>query len=372
MRTLSFVAVAVALACSMGHAQDAPPSAVGDDAWSFQIENDMFGKGQTDRYYSNGLRLIRSQPMRALSRIAGDGWLPRYQTATANLVCWIGSCDPAQASAAVDLHGGQSIYTPQNLLRTAAYPYDRPYAGWLYLGLRSHVADRPDASGEASRLQSLDINIGVVGPAAGADKVQKAWHKLIDATEPTGWNSQLRNEPTLQLSFTSMRRTALGTHTDALPYWRLTAGNVFTHVAMGAHVRIGQGLGGFAVFDPTPASMPNVLRMRSRDRPVPASRQTPDRSWHLFAAFEARAVARNLFVDGNTFRNYPNPSYISHRPFVGDFTLGFTIAMTPQWRLTYGHIWRSREYSLDRQPPRGTAPPSAVQRYGVIQLQYES
>lgn len=361
------------LAATSALAQEPPPQTADRGAWSFQVENDWFAKGRTDRYYTNGLRVVRSGEMRALHALDGGGWSSRHLQRTVGVMCEWSGCDRNSAEAALDIHGGQNMYTPRDLLRPDPYPYDRPYAGWLYLGVRTHLADTPDTSGEASRLQSLDVIVGVVGPAAGAGKVQRAWHELINSDDPQGWGHQLRSEPTLQVSLMRMRRIAWSHHVDTLPYWRLTAGNVFTHAAAGAHLRLGPSLGGFAAFDPAPSAIPAMVMAKPRRSAaagvVEQAGTSP--SWYLFAAVEARAVARNIFIDGNTFRDAPSPSYLSRRPLVGDVALGFSVPFGDNWRLTYGHVWRSREFSLDRQPPRGTAPPPDVQRYGVVQIRHE-
>ncbi|MDH0865000.1 lipid A deacylase LpxR family protein [Mitsuaria sp. GD03876] len=362
------------MVCGLAAAEDPTTAFPDDGAWSFQVENDLFAKGQTDRYYSNGLRVVRSGAMQSLNKANDGSWSSRSAHWIGDLLCRWSRCNHDEAWVAADFHGGQNMYTPQELRRPTPYPYDRAYAGWLYLGQRIHLADQPDERGEASRLQSLDIIVGVVGPAAGAGKVQRAWHRLIDATRPEGWGNQLRNEPTLQVSYTRMHRLGLATHVDTLPYGRIVAGNVFSHVAIGTHVRVGTGLGGFASFDPAPAAITTMMRRRASDRqaqPLAASSRGLG-DWHVFAAVEGRAVARNIFIDGNTFRDFPDPSYISRRAFVGDLSMGFSVRFLDRWRLTYGQVWRSREFSLDQQPPRGTAPTSDVQRYGVIQLQYEN
>jgi lipid A 3-O-deacylase len=369
-RVLALVTLAsTCLGAAMAQEPSAGPSEPG--AWSFQVENDLFAKGQTDRYYSNGLRLMRSGEMHKLSAGRAGAGLDAFKQWSAEGICSLTGCDRNTALAGLDVHGGQNIYTPQNLQRPTANPYDRPYAGWLYLGMRTRLADRPDSEGEASRLQTLDVSLGVIGPAALAGPVQKAWHKMIDATTPQGWSSQLKNEPTVQASFTSMHRVDLGEHVDGLPYWRVAIGNVFTHVAVGGHLRIGPDLAGFASFDPAPSAAPTITRKRAKPRAAEATSIAEARSWYLFLGVEGRAVAHNIFVDGNSFRNYPKPNYISHKPFVGDVVAGFSVEVTQRWRLTYGHVWRSREFSLDQQPPRGNTPPSAIQRYGVVQLQYQ-
>ena len=67
-------------------------------------------------------------------------------------------------------------------------------------------------------------------------------------------------------------------------------------------------------------------------------------SWSLFAGVQGRAVARNLFLDGNTFEDSAS---VDRNPLVGDFQTGFTIS-AGDWRLAYTYVTRTEEF--DTQP----------------------
>ncbi len=61
---------------------------------------------------------------------------------------------------------------------------------------------------------------------------------------------------------------------------------------------------------------------------------------HMFARAEGRAVARNIFLDGNTFRSSHS---VDKNIFVADLSLGFAM----NWRnskLSYAFIYRTREF----------------------------
>jgi lipid A 3-O-deacylase len=341
--------------------------------WSFQWENDLFAKERTDRYYTNGLRLVYARESRLLShRDEGDGLIRWYSNAAGTWLCSLTTCDRTGTLVSIDTHGGQNMYTPKNLVRRSPYPFDRPYAGWLYLGQRVNLVDLPNQARDGTRRQSLDILVGIVGPAAGAGKVQEEWHHLTNSTDPQGWPHQLKNEFAVQASYTLTHRLPLGRTGDALPFARLTVGNVFTHAALGGQLRWGTNLGGFGHFDPAPSSIPfsaasvNVEALR----PLGAAPRRTSPSNYVFVALEGRVSGRNIFIDGNTFRNYPEQSFISREPLVGDITLGFSVRALDRWRITYGHTWRSKEYRLDRPPPPFEDGPKS-QRYGVIQITTE-
>jgi hypothetical protein len=65
-----------------------------------------------------------------------------------------------------------------------------------------------------------------------------------------------------------------------------------------------------------------------------------DFGWYLFAGIEGRAVARNIFLDGNTFRDSRN---VDKEPLVGDLQYGIAITWR-NLRLGYTHVLRTREF----------------------------
>ena len=62
--------------------------------------------------------------------------------------------------------------------------------------------------------------------------------------------------------------------------------------------------------------------------------------WYLFAGVEGRAVARNIFLDGNTFRDSRS---VDKEPLVGDLQFGFALTWSDV-RLGYTHVLRTREF----------------------------
>ena len=112
-------------------------------------------------------------------------------------------------------------------------------------------------------------------------------------------------------------------------------GNVATYASAGGTGRIGKNLRDD--FGPT------------RARPaLPGSEAfIGDGSfgWYLFAGLDAQAVARNIFLDGNTDGQSLS---VGHRPFVGEAQVGFAI-LYGGVRFTYTQVVRTPEfYQQDR------------------------
>ncbi len=69
-------------------------------------------------------------------------------------------------------------------------------------------------------------------------------------------------------------------------------------------------------------------------------------SLHLFASFDGRAVARDIFLDGNTFRNSHS---VDKKYFVGDMSVGMGL-IYHRWKISVARVWRSEEFDGQDEP----------------------
>ena len=76
-----------------------------------------------------------------------------------------------------------------------------PYAGWLYASL-NFQAISPDGQ----TLRTVELTLGMVGPASLGRQVQNNLHKLKNVPTAKGWDHQLHNEPALILSIEHRHR----------------------------------------------------------------------------------------------------------------------------------------------------------------------
>jgi hypothetical protein len=236
---------------------------------------------------------------------------------------------------------GQSIFTPFNKQRAIPDPTDRPYAGWLYTGaaLARETAGR--------QLDSFEFLAGVVGPAAFGEQVQLGFHATRHVVHPIdGWAAQLKNEPAVLAAWDRRWKFnydfADGWGFDIVPSLSVTAGNVYTFASAGSLVRFGRSLS--ATWGPT----------RVRPAPSGASFFSPNQhgpwlGFALVAGVEGRAMARNIFLDGNTFIN-GGPS-VNKNIVVGDLIVGAEIFAQSGARLNFSLTQRSQEFK--NQPSGG-------------------
>ena len=67
-------------------------------------------------------------------------------------------------------------------------------------------------------------------------------------------------------------------------------------------------------------------------------------AWYVFAGIEGRAIARNLFLDGNSFADSPQ---VAREPFVADFNAGLGIVAGP-FAIRGAYTERTREFETQR------------------------
>lgn len=299
----------------------ATPARAGDDQGflSVQVENDKVAG--TDRNYTNGLRIAYLTP-----EIAPDRGTRRWLEQAPFV--------PRRERLRVEYALGQSIFTPEDTGRRDLIVDDRPYAAWLYVGAALIAYDEAEAS--LRQMETLALDLGVVGPWALGEEVQNDFHDHIGVSRAEGWSNQLGNEPGLMLSYERkwrrlwQPRKIYGIGLEIMPHVGGAVGNVMTFGSVGASLRLGANL-------PDDFGPPRI-------RPgMPGSgyfKGRPDKlGVYVFGGAEARAVLRNIFLDGNSFRDSHS---VDKEPVVYDLQGGLALTYG-RWRLSYTHVYRSPE-----------------------------
>jgi lipid A 3-O-deacylase len=290
-------------------AADSPPG-----AFSVLFENDIFF--DTDRDYTNGVQFAYTTP-------PGDN--ADRIVAIARNMPFFAETGGVRTSYSL----GQNIFTPADTQLFNPPPTERPYAGYLY-GAVALLEENDD------RLDQLQVQLGVIGPMSLAGNSQKWVHSILGQSKPLGWHAQLRDEPALNILYERSlkiipRQSVLGMVLDVEPHAGLAVGTVYDYVNAGAMVRFGFNL-------------PDDFGPLRIDPSLPGSNffgPTGDFSIYAFAGVDGRAIARNIFLDGNTWQSSPS---VAKENFVGDLELG--AAMTfEDVRLAFTHVFRSREYA---------------------------
>lgn len=296
--------------------------------YSISIENDLFAS--RDKRYTSGVRI---------SGLRAEERLPDFFRRNLDLIPFF----PEHGKKRFGFSVGQSMFTSDDITQDNPPKDERPYAGWLYttMGVSSDTG---------KTLDQFQLTLGVVGPPSLAEKSQKRVHKLIDSPAPKGWHTQLKSEPGIALSYQRKWKAGrefidvAGLGIDFSPHLGATLGNIFTHATAGCIFRAG--------FDLPQDYGPPLISpsMAGSNFFIPANRF----GWYIFTGFEGRAVGRNIFLDGNTFKNSRS---VDKKHFVGDIMAGLVFNFS-KFRLAYTHVLRTKEFSGQ----------SGLEEYGALTI----
>lgn len=257
--------------------------------WTLQENNDYFKpSGNNDEHFTQGLRLSR--------RTIDEGGSDVYYL-------------------------GQHLYTPQDKTTREPILTDRPYAAYLYGGYERHNIVTPNQE------INYGLTVGMIGPAALGEQAQNNVHKWIGSKHVYGWDNQLHNELGVIGTVEGREQLRLFSSSDIISRAGINAGNVFTQAYAGSTLRIGVGLD--SLIDSSSPVFP-----RGVHSPYSA---------YIFAGTLGRAVARNIFLDGNTFRNSQS---IDKEPMVGEVNIGLSLKYEG-YGITYTYVKQSSEYEGD-------------------------
>jgi lipid A 3-O-deacylase len=288
------------------------------DIVSVVFENDIFAN--EDNGYSDGIRF---------AWLSSEASAPAWARWTANNLLPGATKGRKRISMAV----GQNIYTPGDLSQPNLIPNDQPYAGWLY-GSVGIVSDT------GQTLDNILLTVGVVGPYSYAEQTQKIVHHIIGSPYPRGWDNQLKHELGVNLTYERKWRklveySAFGLGVDMTPNVGIVLGNVNTNASIGTMFRLGYDL-------PSDYGPPRIRpSLPGSDFFIP----TEKIGGYIFAGLEGRAVARNIFLDGNTFRDSP---HVEKKNLVGSLQAGIALTYNNS-RISYTHIFMSREFEQQRK-----------------------
>jgi lipid A 3-O-deacylase len=182
----------------------------------YSFANDAFLR--TDYYYTQGMTLLLVSPAlqhSPVNRILG----------------------PVPAGSILH-HGVQLHYdgfTPLRIQDAFIRRGDRPYASYIYADLL-RVATHP-----ARRLRvTTALNVGILGPAAGAKGFQTKFHELLGAPTPRGWDYQVQSDVVLGYEAKVEKQLlALGQVAELNGAASASLGTLQTYAAAGTTLRVG-------------------------------------------------------------------------------------------------------------------------------------
>jgi hypothetical protein len=287
-----------------------------DQTFTIYWENDgTFLKPdfRTDRHYTNGLKM-------AYTHQPEWKWLKDFGR-------WNGFADnDVNVRTAMGYFFGHNIYTPDDIANPREREQkDRKFAGWFYTGLFAQRATE-------NKLEHFELNLGVIGPSARADEIQRFVHTLIHVGLPSGWDDQINDEAAADFTWWTRR------HADALTFkhtseydshieYGFTAGTVHRNATMSILFRYG-------------INLPNDFGPGRLESPDCAAGRidTEGKNFYVFARLGGRLVQFDRFLTG-----------LDTNPAVGLIQAGL-VGQYKSFQISYSQTFLTQEY---KEQPSG-------------------
>jgi len=179
------------------------------DEFGFKTDNDSYLASGSDRYYTNGLFIYFN---RALA-VKDD--------------------NSSLANKILGFELGQKMYNAQAGIIPAAVYVDRPFAGYSYVASSLNFLYKDESN------IKLSAQLGVIGPASGAQAIQEWVHQTLGQYKIAGWEFQIKNNAEVNLSMEYNRLLARATGIDVSLASYANLGNGFTGAGVGPLLRLG-------------------------------------------------------------------------------------------------------------------------------------
>jgi len=263
--------------------------------YSFAVifENDYFAN--TDKGYTNGLFAAVAMPWKNEKEAGHKDEKP--DDFIFNLTDRLTLVENNDRERRISFVFGQSLVTPEDIEKVIPPENDCPYAAFL-TGKMTAQYQNDETS------DSMGLLIGVVGPSAQGERLQKVAHNIVGVTEPRGWQYQLKDEFVLNMSYIHKWKwvDTLTSSSGFYPGWDMTvytganAGNVLTDVTVGSIVRIGNGANKFpsSPYKGGIGFIPDIGYSRNYPFFI-----------NLIGGVEASYVFHSIVLDGSMFRDSP-------------------------------------------------------------------
>lgn len=300
-----------------------PPPSSGGGTTAIYLDNDVFG-GE-DRDYTNGFRWAwLSEPMDSSETGSPVPFTRIFEHP------FFGNSDDASHSYGFSFT--QLMFTPDDKMSFDQPEGERRYAGWLGIGVSLHARDQ-------HVLNSLEFTLGTTGPNSLAEKSQNALHGVINSDEFNGWDNQIPNEVTADVSFTQKHYVDVASSgdfsTDGIMEWGLRLGTFRTMAHLGASFRGGYNL--------SPDFSDLRLSETAYSHPGSLNNRVNVSDWSAYFVGGAlvRGIAHDATLDGPLFRDFDTGN--TREPLVAEGFFGFGVSYR-DIELSYVRTWRTAEY----------------------------
>ena len=268
-----------------------------DRAFNFFYGNDF--SGQTDQYYTNGVRFDIVMPVFAKSPFS---------------LRWLHWRKSMVSYNTLSLR--YDVFTPD--LHKELFT-DRPFAAVMMLGSK-HQYILP----ENKLMLTSELQFGIIGQATGAGKLQNGLHKIMPASDSVlGWETQIRNDIALNYIFSIDKQVLRSDFAEIIIGGAAYLGSPYTKLE--SHV---------------------LLRMGMMEDYFNRLNSNPRNDWQAFVYgdFKAAYIVYNATLEGGPI-NINNPYVLTEiAPFVLDIQLGIGVTYK-KYTLSLGQHFITPEFS---------------------------
>ena len=305
---------------SLLHAQEEKNTDWELKQFNIYFENDLFAK--TDSQYSSG------------EKFGLVYYIPHNDYSLYNLLIF----DDGPYDSYVNFSLVNQIFTPVDISRSDLIVDDRPYAGWTFIEAGIHKSSKKS-------LQSLYLQLGTIGPRSQAEDIQKYIHELTGSELPQGWDNQLKNEFGILLRYIYKWRFEYQVtdvfETVVVPTVEADLGNIHIQATGGVSARFGWNIPkDFGISSINTGGETGIAIYDEHDN-------TFKKPWSfsINLNLSARAVARDIFLDGNTFQDSHS---VDKKYFIAGIGAGFT-ARYKRIALDYNYQKQTKQFDTEQQ-----------------------
>jgi lipid A 3-O-deacylase len=262
-------------------------------------DNDVYLLYGLDKYYTNGLFLNYRH-------------LLRHHTAASS------------EKKILELEAGQKMYNAHSGNITEVSDVDRPFAAYLFAG------GKLDWFFSDEQVIQAGLQLGVIGPQALGEELQKLIHHTFQFYRINGWEFQVTNEfeVNASLQYLKLLTRSASSKTDLSFSGYVHAGTTFSGAGAGVVLRTGR------INALTESSFTNS-RLSLPDKKLPGELffyVQPMLNW----------VAYDGTIEGGLFRSFKGPTTFDVYPIVVSVQPGIQYAAR-RWTLDFSIVFDSRE-----------------------------
>lgn len=236
----------------------------------------------------------------------------------------------------------QTMYAPDDLSLEHHVKGDRPYCGMALFGIGHELHPfsdnilHPDEGEQSPWSHYVELDFGMIGPAAGCKWTQRTIHKWLGCKEPKGWDDQLHNEFVVNAQYWLKYNYYICDYAALVPRLGLSAGTIQDYADVGVDLKVGYNI------KPSPSS-PLIFS-------APRQNFLSKMSCYAFAGIGERYYLYNHILEGSLFTHKDDDLTVDIYPFVSEVRFGAVFSYD-RFYISYIGVLRTDEYKHEKSNP---------------------